>query len=62
MVSRLRCAGERAETRTTQRGERVVRVPEARGRTAFSDADENIGRLLTAAEVAERLGYTERYV
>lgn len=23
---------------------------------------ENVGRLLTAAEVAERLGYTERYV
>ena len=62
MVAGVRCGGGRVEGRTTQRGERVASVPEVRTRSAFTDVDENIGRLLTAAEVAERLGYTERYV
>jgi excisionase family DNA binding protein len=37
-------------------------VPEVRGGGASTDVHEELGRLLTAAEVAERLGYTERYV
>jgi excisionase family DNA binding protein len=37
-------------------------VPEDRDESAFTDVHEDIGRLLTAAEVAQRLGYTERYV
>ena len=37
-------------------------MPDVRVRIALRNVYEDLGRLLTAAEVAERLGYTERYV
>src|SRR3954471_10403697 len=42
-------------------GVRSLAWPESGWRHALVGMD-GIGRLLTAAEVAERLGYTERYV
>ena len=52
------CSGA---SRTTRRGEGVGGGPARLRRRALGSVHE-IGRLLTAAEAAERLGYTERYV